>query len=231
MSITLCGTCRICNVDDNNNLQNIISFTQSSKEAIQFIKFINGHIDIPLEYNMAMFRTGILEKKVITYNKRFTELFEKSNTVIVEICSKRVFTIESYYLHHLSVDERYKGHNNSIPYDIKQKYKMYRQTDEEIENDIKELISLVGDKRLIIVSHYNSKLNGEYLQSRNELIQLLEMLCLKYNITFVNPTTIFKNYEQHIVMQDDLGHFTGFGSKIVSDYINNLVRNRSTHHL
>ena len=32
-------------------------------------------------------------------------------------------------------------------------------------------------------------------------------------------------------MQDDLGHFTGFGSKIVSDYISNLVHNKVARRL
>ena len=39
MSITLFGTCRINNINYNNNLNNLLNYSHSTKEVIQFIKF------------------------------------------------------------------------------------------------------------------------------------------------------------------------------------------------
>jgi hypothetical protein len=229
MSVTLVGTCRISHVANNNDLHNIISFTQTTKEAIQFIKCISGLLVIPEKYNLSCFRTGILEQKPID-TSRFKQHFDNSNTVIVEICSTRVFKIDDYILHHLSVDDRYPGYTSSTTEYIKNNFSMYRQSDSEIESDIKEIASLVGKKQLVIVSHYNSKLNGEYLKSRNDLITLLRHICLKHDIVFIDPTIILSKYEQHTVMSEDLGHYTSFGSATLTNYINNLIHNTRVHH-
>ena len=45
-------------------------------------------------------------------------------------------------------------------------------------------------KKIIIVSHYNSTKNDEYITSRNNLINLLDSICKKYHIPFINPTFV-----------------------------------------
>jgi len=79
-------------------------------------------------------------------------------------------------------------------------------------------------KKIIIVSHYNSKLNGEHINSRNHLINLLNCICKKYDIHFINPTIILSNFTQDEIMSSDLGHYTNFGINEFSNYINNFLK-------
>jgi hypothetical protein len=97
-------------------------------------------------------------------------------------------------------------------------------SDEEIENDILEIQKMLYPKKIIIVSHYNSKQNGEYINSRNNLINLLNSICKKYDIPFINPTIILANYTQEQVISSDLGHYTDFGINEFSNYINNFLK-------
>ena len=97
------------------------------------------------------------------------------------------------------------------------------QTDEEIENDLLEIKKMLYPKKFIIVSHYNSKLNGEYMYSRNKLINLLDIICIKHNIPFINPTNVLSNFTQNEVMIDDLGHYTDICINYFSNYINSFV--------
>jgi hypothetical protein len=101
--------------------------------------------------------------------------------------------------------------------------------DLEIENDILKIQKILYPKKIIIISHYNSKLNGEYLKSRNHLINLLDCICKKYNIPFINPTIVLSNYSQEEVMTNDLGHYTNFGINEISNYINNFLKSRTLY--
>lgn len=79
-------------------------------------------------------------------------------------------------------------------------------------------------KKIIIVSHYNSKLNSEYIISRNNLINLLNNICQKYNIPFINPTDVLANFTQEQIMTRDLRHYTDLGLNEFSHYINNYLK-------
>jgi hypothetical protein len=108
-----------------------------------------------------------------------------------------------------------KGVNNFI---------IEKQSDEEIENDILEIQKMLYPKKIIIVSHYNSKHNGEYINSRNHLINLLDNICKKYDIPFINPTIVLSNYTQEQVITSDLGHYNNIGINAFSNYINNFLK-------
>ena len=75
MSITIFGTCRVNKINNNNNLNNFINYPHSTKEIIQFIKFLKGELNIPTPYNKLCFRTAIVENKYIDYNDTYNKLF------------------------------------------------------------------------------------------------------------------------------------------------------------
>ena len=79
-------------------------------------------------------------------------------------------------------------------------------------------------KKIIIVSHYNAKQSGKYINSRNHLINLLDCICKKYDIFFINPTVVLANYSQEQVITKDFGHYTDFGINEFSNYINNFLK-------
>jgi hypothetical protein len=130
-------------------------------------------------------------------------------------------------LHHICVDKRFSIFNNNTPRDILDNYTIENQNDEEIENDILEIQNLLYPRKIVIVSHYNSKLNGEYIDSRNNLVCLLGKICEKHSIPFINPREALGQYSQEEVMYDNLGHYTEFGlcefGKYVNNYINTLL--------
>ena len=224
MSVTLLGTCRLNNIHNHNELNNLINYTHSTKEVIQFINFLKGELSIPNPYNKVCFRTAICDNKFIDYNNTYNKLFIDTDIFIIEICSNKKYIHNDFYLHHLCVDKRFIGFNNNTPHEILNKFIIEKQSDEEIENDILEIQKLLYPKKIIIVSHYNSKQNGEYINSRNHLINLLDCICKKYDIRFVNPTIVLSNYTQEQVMTNDLGHYTDIGINEFSNYMNKFLK-------
>ena len=130
----------------------------------------------------------------------------------------------NFYLHHLCVDKRFSDFHKNTPDEILNNFIIEKQSDEEIENDILEIQQMLYPKKIIIVSHYNSTQNCEYINSRNHLINLLDCICKKYDIPFINPTAVLANYSQEQVITNDLGHYTDFGINYFSNYINNFLK-------
>ena len=152
-------------------------------------------------------------------------MFIDTDIFVIEICSNKKYIHNDFYLHHLCVDKRFSDFNKNTPHKILNNFTIEKQSDEELENDILEIQKMLYPKKIIIVSHYNSKQNGEYIHSRNNLIILLDIICKKYNIPFINPTVVLANYSQEQVIKNDLGHYTDFGINKFSNYINNYINN------
>ena len=224
MYITLFGTCRINKIDNHNELNNIITYTHSTKEVIQFIKFLKGELSIPNPYNKLCFRSAIYENKYINYIEIYNKIFVNTDIFIIEICSKKKYIHNNFYLHHLCVDKKSSYLSDKTPCEILDNYIIEKQSDAEIENDILEIQKMLYPKKIVIVSHYNSKQNGEHFDSRNHLINLLDNICKKYDIPFINPTIVLSNYTQEDIMRDDLTHYTDNGIILFSNYVNNYLK-------
>lgn len=224
MSITLFGTCRLNGIHNHNNLNNLTTYSHSTKEVIQLIRFLKGEIVIPTPYNKLCFSVGICGNKCIDYSDSYNKLFLDTDIFIIEICSSKTYIHNNYYLSNLCVDKRFIDYNINTPREILDNFIIEKQSDNEIETDILEIQKMLYPKKIIIVSHYNSKLNGEYINSRNHLVNLLDNICKKYDILFINPTTILSNYSQEQVMSTDLGHYTEFGINEFSNYVNHFLK-------
>jgi hypothetical protein len=228
MNLTIFGTCRLDKIENHNNLNNEINYTHSTKEIIQLIKFLKGELLIEEPYNILCFRTAICNNRHIYYSQKYNELFSNSEICILEICSNKKYIHNGYYLHHLPFDKKWHEFNHSnfirvVPEYISNEIVIEKQTDEEIENDILEIQEMLYPKKIIIVSHYNSKINGEYMESRNHLINLLDNICKKHDIHFVNPTNVLCNLTQEETMTPDLGHYTSKGIDEFSKYMNDFI--------
>lgn len=213
-------------INGNNNLNEVISYTHSTKEVIQLIKFLKGELIIPTPYNKLCFRAAISENKYIDYNNIYNKIFVDANIFVIEICSNNKYIHNDFYLHHLCVDKRFSflPFISKTPHEILNNFIIEHQSDEEIENDIFEIKKMLSPKKIIIVSHYNSKIYGEYINSRNNLINLLDVICKKYDIPFINPTNVLSNYAQEKVVSGDLGHYTQFGINQFSNYMNDYLK-------
>ena len=212
-------------VTNNNNLNNLITYCHCTKEIIQFIKFLKGEINIPETYSKICFRTGVIKDTYINYNIKYYNIFNTSNICIIEICSNTKYIYNNLYLYNFRPN--IKKYYKNVSKEILNNYKVEKQSDEEIENDILEIQKLLYPKKIIIVSHYNAKLNNRYLDSRNNLINLLDTICKKYNINFINPTNCpnFTNFTQEEIMSNDMAHYTALGILEFSKYINNYIQN------
>jgi hypothetical protein len=225
MSISLFGSCRINNVENSNNLNNLLNYTHTTKEVIQLIQFLKGEKEILPPYNKLCFRTPIIfPEKEIYFNLMFNKLFLDTDIFIIEICSKKLYIHNEYYLHHLCVDSRFKEWNVNTPGDILNEFKIVNQTDEEITNDIIYIKNLLMPKKIVIVSHYNSKVNDIPFEERNNLIVLLTKICSDNNILFINPTEALNMFSQNEIMSHDLGHYSDFGLNQFSLFLNNYIK-------
>ena len=212
-------------MDNHNNLNNIINYTHSTKEVIQQIKFIKGEIAIPSPYDILCFRTAMVENRNIVWDPSMLELFNNSKVCIVEICSMKKYIHNDFYLHnlcvHASAEPRFKIYT---PSHIFSEYKCINQTEDEIENDILEIQRMIYPKKLIIVTHYNSKINGEVIPSRDKLIKLLIDIGIKHGIDVINPTEVLKTFDQNDVMYEDLCHYREIGASEFAKFMNAYVQ-------
>ena len=229
MSITLFGTCRLDKIANHNNLNNEINYTHSTKEIIQLIKFLQGERLIPEPYNILCFRTAICNNKSISFKQKYNELFMNSEICIIEICSNKKYIHNGYYLHHLPFDKKWHEFNHSnfvrvVPENILNEIVIEKQCEKEIECDIIEIRKMLYPRKIVIVSHYNSKINDEYIISRNNLINVLENICKKHDIHFINPTIVLSHLEQSEAMTSDLGHYTERGIIEFSNFMNQYIK-------
>lgn len=224
MSITLFGSCRLSHISNTNNLNNKISYTHCTKEVIQTIKYLKEEHTILKPYNKLCFRTGIVENRFIEPTFECKQLLLDSNICIIEICSNKKYIHNNHYLHHLCVDRRFMGYNYNTPAHILYNHVIEKQNDEEIETDILEIQRLLEGKQIIIVSHYNSHINGTCMQSRDYLIHLLESICKKHDIHFINPTTALSDFKQEEIMTNDLGHYTELGLKEFGKFMDEYLQ-------
>jgi len=225
MSITLFGTCRINNIIDNNNINNLTTYTHTTKEVLQLIYFLMGHLKLEAPLDKLSFRTGIVENRPVIYDETLLLKFTESTTVIIEICSNKTYVYDNYYLHHLCVDKRWPPHyQKNTPQHVLDNYKCIKQTPDEIESDLLKIKDLIKPRKMILVTHYNSIMNGKYIESRNNLIILLNKIAKTHNISIVNPSEVLKDYTQEEVMKGDLGHYTDFGMSKITEYLNNYIR-------
>lgn len=227
-SVTLFGTCRINNTKYNNNLNNLTTYTHSTKEVIQLIHFLKGEIDIPTPYNTLCFRAAIVKHKEtgghINYSDANKKLFLETDVFVLEICSNKKYIHNNFYLHHLYVDKLHPDWHMLTPYEVLNNHIIEIQTDEEVENDILEIQRLLYPKKMIVVSHVDLKVNGEYIKARHDLINLLYIICKKYNISFINPANVLSNFAQEDLIKTDLTHYTDFGMDTFSKYLDNYIQ-------
>jgi hypothetical protein len=227
-SVTLFGTCRINNVKHNNNLNNLTTYTHSTKEVIQLIHFLKGELNIPVPYNRLCFRAAIVKYNEtggrVCYSDANKQRFLSTDVFVVEICSNKKYMHNNFYLHHIYVDNQHPDWHMLTPVEILNNHTIEIQTDEEIENDMLEIQKLLYPKKMIVVSHLDLKLNGEYITSRRNLINLLDRICKKYNISFINPMKVLSNFSQECLVDKDLAHYTERGINEFSKYVDNYIK-------
>ena len=215
VNVTVFGTCRLDSLTNyNNRIKNEISYTYDTKEILEVIKFIKYN-NIEPKDTITTFRTPMLTKNPI-YSSNFEGLFEKTDIFIIEICGKKTYKYNNFFVHSALCNYS----NDSIS----QQIIINQQSDKEIENDILDIIRELNTTKIIIVGHIVTDDKSE----RYKLSELLKNICFKYNLLFINPVVEIckKGYSINELVNHDkkIYHYNENGSKIINEiyeeYIN-----------
>jgi hypothetical protein len=206
--ITIFGSCRqqsIYGIPEAKvtGIRDNITYTHYTKEVLELIKYCKyGHLSP--EQTITTFRTPILQNRKLYYNNILINNFNNTNVFFIEIASRVSYEYNGVYIHHiLSSNEELK--NNII---------IKNQNNEEIENDIIEIKNQLN-RPIIIVGHIVTYNYGK----RYELLKLLETVCLKHNILFINPfkEIYMRNYNIKNLLEDDLTHYNFEGHSVMKN--------------
>lgn len=175
MKISLFGSCRLLCINKYfqcTGLNESISYTHTTGEAIQLAKFINGNIEIPEEVRKYCFRTGIIHNKLITYTKEFQKEFQETDLFVIEVCSIKNYMYNDFHIHHLAVDKRLNYYQNT-PKEITCNTRIVRQKESDIEKDLLKINNMIGNKKILIVSHINAMANKNIIINYYKQLQNL----------------------------------------------------------
>jgi len=143
--------------------------------------------------------------------KHFKTEFDNTSLFLVEIAS-RIAYVHTFgnapnptYLHHIAEEREY-----GFPY--RDQIMKQDLTDDQIEEDILTIRRELYPKPFIIISHFATYDHGK----RYELIKLLETICAKYDIPFLNQSDIVAKYGTDILQKEPiLAHYTDVGKTYV----------------
>jgi len=217
MTVTVFGTCRLDSLKHyNNRIKNEISYSYDTKEILEIIKFIKYNHISP-EETITTFRTPMLTKIPI-YQSEFDGIFDKTDVFIIEICGKKTYKYNNFFVH-----SALRDYSNEL---VSSQIIITEQTDEEIERDIVDIIYELNQKNIVIVSHIITDDKSE----RYKLSKLLQQICIKYNLLFINPVDeinkIGYNINDLVIHSDKkICHYNDKGHEIMKEiyekYINN----------
>ena len=218
-TITILGSCRqksISQYKQVSNIQEELNYPHYTKEILQQIRYLK-YKNISNEETKYCFRTSLLHmcQREITDNV-YTNLkteFNKTSFFLVEIASRITYKWNNLYLHHIAEESKYGFFDRD---------KIIKQdsTNEEIEDDIIQIRNELYPKPFIIISHFSTYESGK----RYELIKLLENICNKLNIPFINQSNIVKQYGNDIIVKEPvLAHYTPDGINYVGKILFNKI--------
>ncbi len=183
----------------------------NSKEAIQYIEYINGYIDIPQYLHRYVFRGCYLDNVFVIDRDRLKSDWDKVEVLFVEVCSRKKYIKDGYYIHHLAADMGdAPAHNVHEQPHTCLEYTLEIQDTGELEDDLLKLVDLMFDKKLVVVTHVDYG-----IPVRKKFINDVDSICKNHGITCVNPTNCIGLRAR----MRDSNHFTREGLAIVSDYI------------
>ena len=218
--ITIFGSCRQSSLYSKYNITNIqeeLTYPHYTKEILQAIRFCKGISSITEEETSLCFRTCILKNKNVNWNL-FKEEFDNTDVFVIEVASRISYEYNNLYLHHIQAD------SNSM-FKEKDKITIRDLDDNEIEEDIVSIVKLLHPKSILIVSHFSTYENSK----RSILASLLEKICLKLKVPFLNPSTLLDKYTASQLFESEkiLNHYTPFGHSIIckryTEIINSLI--------
>jgi hypothetical protein len=206
MNVTVFGTCRLDSLGHyNNRIKHEISYTYDTKEILEVIKFIK-HNHVSPEDTITTFRTPMLTKQPI-YAHQFEGVLD-SDIFIIEICGKKTYMYNQFHVHSALADYS----NETIASQIV----IREQSDEEIEQDILTILHELHHN-IILVGHIVT----DEFSERYKLSRLLEHICQKHHLWFINPVEEMKkqgyDIRDAVVHEPKIYHYNETGHRIMKE--------------
>lgn len=223
LNLELSNLFKFSNTYDNNETKKLLTIRPSDRNLYYNLDMIEAYYTYKLHRkNLDKKISKNIRKKNIT--PRFVELVDKIANRKDMKKTNNIFEIR-------------QNLNNKFPefvedLQILNNIEVKIQNHEEILEDILQIKKILGNKKLIIVSHYNyakydtnldETIVNKINESRGKMIQYLEKATQKLGIKFIDPTDIVG-----IKGIKDSEHLSGKGAAILGNHllkeINNLLR-------
>jgi hypothetical protein len=207
MKVTSFGSCRqhaLSNHFQLTSIQERLTYPHYTKEIVQAIEFCKGISSSDVEtLSPFLFRSGILSKRPLK-GTAFLNEFQTTDLFVIEIASRQSYRYRDFYVHHILTESAYEFPERHL-------INVYTQIDEEIEADLLRIKALLSPKPFIVVSHVYTRVTG----SRYTLVRLLEQLCAKHTIPFLDPMTLLPEPLELLFDHDDTNHYTSVGHEAI----------------
>jgi len=185
---------------------------KNTRNHIQFLKYIRGEIDLPIDIKNDFFSSYHIEyhedRRPRDPNINSQNLRNEINdcdVYLFEIASIKIQTREQYCIS----DENTTNYVQTI------------QTKEELTSDLEEIIRIVGfDKKIIFLNHLrlNQFGGGPVIENRETIYSTIYEICQKYNNVYqYDPTLMLKNKSDYKRYFFDPWHYTQEG--LVANFI------------
>jgi hypothetical protein len=238
--VCIFGSCRVLYGPRNYGPHRPFSFTHSSKVVLQLLKWKDKTIE-ELK-NIYCNELYLLSDDVKSFQDFIDKInniknyVNKSNLIIIEICSlKEVLYNDIYLLWHrcnnkVLNNEYYPLFQEDEHKKIFNKLQHITSNKNEIINDLNEIKNILNDKKILFIPHFTAKINkeGEYIQERIFLKEILFEFCknnqncyLFDHLNFVddNYETFYLNNNGYI----DTCHMSQNCKKIIRRKLNIIV--------
>ena len=218
--ITIFGSCRqtaIASLTPTTDIHDRLNYPHYTSEILQQIRYLK-YRNIPEEYTKYCFRSGLLSRcSAPIRNDAYMKMkrdFDNTSLFLVEIASRISYKWNNRYMHHIATEEAYGFYDRHA---IEQR----DLTDEEIEEDLIQIRNELYPKPFIVISHFATYPHGK----RYELTQLLQSICHKFNIPFLNQSDLIAKYGESILVPEPvLAHYTEEGHQIVGKWMMDKIR-------
>lgn len=196
---------------------NFLGKLHNTKQHIQFIKFIKGELDIPIEilrnfltsYNYTnKIHNCIYEDPILNTLKRdrIRSQFNECDWYMFEICSLKLYKKNGFEVQH--------EHTND--------YTMFIQSKEDLKDDLYTIRSLIPyNKKILFQVHFRPNIIyndvNEKIEKREVIYEVVKEFCDNNHNTFIYDPSIM--LRKNTSLYDGDTHFTPFGSIESFNYI------------
>lgn len=240
VNITVFGSCRVYTpskiLHDTGAVSlcqgNIFGYTHYTHEIIQQIDFICGKKELPRRLRSYL---NIPESWEYPAERRLlNEIFNKTDSYIIEVSSVRVLRFKALYLQINRVRELLVRDDSTLKRwwnplvrtglndptmrpplegtarEVAEGLAVSEQSAEEVARDVHRLISAL-QKPTLVVSHFNRGYDGRAIDQRTTLVEGVKAGVEKAvregaSARFYNPTTLIDSYGLDTAIKD-LGHY------------------------